>query len=154
FTRSTDDGQDWGPSGGVTIQAPKLAAGNGNAFTGAFVAVGPDHAVYVFWWDNTQNTSILMRKSTDQGQTFGDAVTVAGLNTHTWDSNLGLTYSNTNSSSFSSNGFPQAAVNPVTGDIYVVYDDKGHGSQDKTDIYFTMSTDGGNTWSKSIRVND
>jgi hypothetical protein len=154
FTRSTNDGQDWGPSGGVTIQAPKLAAGNGNAFTGASVAVGPGHAVYVFWWDNTQNTSILMRKSTDQGQTFGNAVTVAGLNTHTWEGDLGLTYSNTNNSSFRSNGFPQAAVNPVTGDIYVVYDDKGHGSQDKADIYFTMSSDGGNTWSKSIRVND
>jgi hypothetical protein len=152
FTRSTDDGQDWGPSGGLTIHAPKLFGGNSNSFTGTFVTVGPDHAVYVFWWDNTQHASILMRKSTDQGQTFGGPVTVAGLNTHTFNGDLGLTESA--GRTFRSNGFPQAAVNPVTGDIYVVFDDKGHGSQDKADVYFTMSTDGGKTWSKSIRVND
>jgi hypothetical protein len=152
FTRSTDDGQDWGPWGGITIQSPKLFGGNSNNFSGANVTVGPDHAVYVFWWDNTQNTSILMRKSTDQGQTFSDPVTVTGLKIHTYHGDLGLT--NSAGQTFSTNSFPQAAVNPVTDDIYVVYDDQGHGSQDKADIYFTMSTDGGKTWSKSVRVND
>jgi hypothetical protein len=152
FTRSTNDGQDWGPSGGITIQAPKLFGGNSHNFSGANVTVGPDHAVYVFWWDNTQNASILMRKSTDQGQTFSDPVTVAGLKTHGYHGDLGLTDSS--GRTFTTNAFPQAAVNPVTGDIYVVYDDQGHGSQDKADIYFTESCDGGQTWSKSVRVND
>jgi hypothetical protein len=152
FTRSTDDGLIWGPSAGVTIQAPKLFGGNSTNFTGANVTVGPDHAVYVFWWDNTQNASIQMRKSADQGQTFGDPVTVAGLNTHAFNGDLGLTDSA--GRTFRTNAFPQAAVNPVTGDIYVVYDDQGHGSQDKADIYFTESSDGGKTWSKPIRVND
>src|SRR5262249_47818511 len=41
-----------------------------------------------------------------------------------------------------------------TGDIYVVYDDQGNGSADKADILFTESSDGGNKWSKPIRVND
>jgi hypothetical protein len=150
FARSIDDGQTWGPS--VVIQAPKLLGGNSSSFQGPFVTVGPDHAVDVFWWDFTQNAAILMRKSTDQGQTFGNAVTVTGLKTHGANGSLGLTDST--GRSFDTNAFPQAAVNPVTGDIYVVYDDQGHGSQDKADIYFTMSTDGGNTWSKSIRVND
>jgi hypothetical protein len=152
FTRSTNDGQDWGPSGGITIQAPKLSGGNSHNFSGANVTVGPDHAVYVFWWDNTQNASILMRKSTDQGQTFSDPVTVAGLKTHGYHGDLGLTDSA--GRTFTTNAFPQAAVNPVTGDIYVVYDDQGHGSQDKADIYFTESCDGGQTWSKPLRVND
>jgi hypothetical protein len=155
FTRSTDDGQDWGPSGGVSIKGPK---GNQAAVAvqGSFVTVGPDHAVYVFWWDSADGPTIRMRKSTDQGQTFGGEQIVTGLKTHgvAIGGDLGLTYSTTNSSSFRSNAYPQAAVNPVTGDIYVVYDDQPNGSTDKADIFFTMSTDGGNTWSKSIRVND
>jgi hypothetical protein len=150
FARSTDDGQTWGPN--VAIQAPKLLGGNSSSFQGPFVTVGPDHSVYVFWWDQTQNPAILMRKSTDQGQTFGNAVTVTGLKTHGGDGSLGLT--NSAGQTFYTNAFPQAAVNPVTGDIYVVYNDQGHGSQDKADIYLTVSTDGGNTWSKAIRVND
>jgi hypothetical protein len=93
-----------------------------------------------------------MRQSTDQGQTFGDAVTVAGLKTHGGNGNLGLTDST--GRGFYTNAFPQAAVNPVTGDIYVVYDDQANGSADKADIFFTESSDGGNKWSKPVRVND
>jgi hypothetical protein len=151
FTRSTDGGQTWGPDRGVPIKTPKGNQGAVNAH-GADVAVGPDHAVYVFWWDFADGATIRMRKSTDGGQTFGDPVIVAGLKTHGGNGDLGLTDSNGNP--FRSNAFPQAAVNPVTGDIYVDYDDQGKGSQDKADIYFTESTDGGNTWSKPLRVND
>jgi hypothetical protein len=41
----------------------------------------------------------------------------------------------------------------VSGDLYVVYDDEGNG-QDRADIYFAESTDGGAKWSNPIRVND
>src|SRR5262249_17487028 len=50
--------------------------------------------------------------------------------------------------------FAEAAVNGVTGDIYVVYPDQPNGAADKADIFFTESTDGGKKWSKPIRVND
>jgi hypothetical protein len=93
-----------------------------------------------------------MRKSTDQGQTFAHSITVTGLKTAGPNGDLGLTDSNGNP--FRSNAFPQAAVNPVSGDIYVVYNDEPNGSADKGDIFFTMSTDGGNRWSKPLRVND
>src|SRR5262249_52904322 len=39
-------------------------------------------------------------------------------------------------------------------DIYVVYNDDPKGPVDKADIFFTMSSDGGNTWSSPLRVND
>jgi hypothetical protein len=152
FTSSTDDGVTWGPSGGTPIFSP--GSNGGAAFALSFVTVGPDHAVYVFWWDDTKGPAILMRKSTDHGQTFADSVIVTGLKTHGYLGNLGLTASNTNSSSFRTSVFPQAAVNPATGDIYVVYNDQGNGSADKADIFFTMSTDGGKHWSKPLRVND
>jgi hypothetical protein len=82
-------------------------------------------------------------------------VTRLNTNNDVVNGDLGLTYSNTNSSSFRTNVWPQAAVNPVTGDIYVIYDDAPKGGiKDKADIFFIMSTDGGNTWSTPLRVND
>src|SRR5215470_763087 len=66
FFRSTDHGSTFGPSGGTLIVP---ASGQG-----AFVAVGTDHSVYVFWY---AGTALLMRKSTDQGLTFGLPVIVA-----------------------------------------------------------------------------
>jgi hypothetical protein len=150
FSRSTDDGLTWGPSGGMPITTP-----SSNLFVsdqGAYVTVGPDHSVYVFWWDFNKGPAILMRRSTDQGQTFGDAVTVTGLKTHGGNGSLGLT--DNAGRAFNTNAFPQAAVNPVTGDIYVVYNDEGNGSADKADVFFTESSDGGKHWSKPLRVND
>src|SRR5262249_59904515 len=56
-------------------------------------------------------------------------------------------------SSIRSNEFPHAAVNPVTGAIYVTYNNKGAGT-DKADIFFVQSTNGGATWSAPVKVND
>jgi hypothetical protein len=153
LTRSTDDGLTWGPSGGVPID---VKPGTNNV-EGGFVTVGPDHTVYVFWWNYNTSENILMSKSTDLGQTFTNPAIVTRLNTNSSgasNGDLGLSYSNTNSSSFRTNAYPQAAVNPVTGDIYVVYNDDPKGPTDKADIFLTMSTDGGNTWSSPLRVND
>jgi hypothetical protein len=154
LTRSTDDGQTWGPNGGVPIA---VKSGSINV-QGANVTVGPDHTVYVLWWNFNTSENILMSKSTDQGQTFSNPVIVTRLITNSSGGSLGdlgLTYSNTNNSGFRTNAFPQAAVNAVTGDIYVVYNDEPKGgTKDKADIFFTMSSDGGNTWSNPLRAND
>ncbi|HLK61253.1 MAG TPA: exo-alpha-sialidase, partial [Chthonomonadaceae bacterium] len=138
-TRSTDGGATWGPSGGVS-----LASGT---VQGSYVVVGPDHSVYVFWLDgNSASQQILVRKSTDGGNTFGSSVTVATLKTTGVNGDLGL-------GGFRSNAFPHAAVNPVTGNVYVTYNDTPGGT-DRADIFFTQSTDGGATWSAPVRVND
>jgi hypothetical protein len=154
LTRSTDDGLTWGPSGGTAIVSspgPYLPG-----FEGANVTVGPDHAVYVSWWHQNKNlqAGILMSKSTDGGVTFGDPVTVTTLRTPYINGDLFLTNSS-GQYSFRTNAFPQAVVNPVTGDIYVAYDDWGNAKgTDKGNIYFTESTDGGQKWSKPVQVND
>src|SRR5262245_61823748 len=152
FTRSTDDGLTWGPDGGVHIQTPDANGRQVRDAQGSYVTVGPDHAVYVFWWDATKGPQIQMRKSIDQGVTFGDTVLVTGLKSHGLFGDLGLT--DASGRSFQTNGFPQAAINPTTGDLYVVYADQPNGSADKADIFFTQSTDGGKHWSKPLRVND
>ena len=143
---SSDGGQSFGPNSGITIaaQCPDVAC-----IQGAWVTVGPDHSVFVFWWDTRAGAPrIMMRKSTDLGQTFGSAVVVATQNTFGTNGDLGL-------GGFRSDAFPRAAVNPVTGHLYVVYNDDPGGlpTPDRADVLFTMSTDAGTTWTVPARVN-
>lgn len=135
FTRSTDHGATWGPSGGLDI-----AVGSGQ---GAYVAVGPDHSVYYFWL-GTGNV-INMRKSTDCGVTFGPPVLVTDILSPGTNGDLGL------NGGFRSNTFPHAAVHPVTGAIFVVFNDDPAGT-DESDVYYVSSTDGGATWSPRVRL--
>lgn len=144
FFRSTDGGATFGPNGGTLITTGSQ---------GAYIAVGTDHSVYAFWF---AGTSILMRKSTDQGLTFGATTTVAsGLTAPEVNGGLGLTGQRAGTtflSGFRSNSFPHVAVNPVNGHLYVVYNDNPAGT-DKGDIFFRTSTDGGATWGTATRIN-
>ena len=142
--RSTDGGNTFGPSAGTLI-----VSGN----QGAFVAVAPDHSVYVFWY---AGTTLQGRRSTDQGITFGAPVTVASGLVGGTNGDLGLTgirQGTATPSGFRSSEFPHAAVNPVNGNVYVVFANNPAGV-DKADVFLTQSTDGGATWSAPIRVND
>ena len=144
FFRSTDNGATFAPSGGTLIVS---------GMQGAFVTVSPDHSVHAYWYDGA---SIKVRKSTDQGVTFASAVTVASGLVGGTNGDLGLTGLRQGTATFApfrSNEFPHAAVNPISGNVYVTYDNDGPGS-DKADVFFVQSTDGGATWSAPIRVND
>jgi hypothetical protein len=146
FTRSTDNGSTFGPNGGLLI-----ADEGAYNVQGAYVAVGPGHAVYVFWLDQSAGEGtrniIKVRKSTDRGLTFGAPVTVATLRGIATNGNLNL------QGGFRSNSFPQAVVNPVNGHVYVVYNDLTAGA-DRADVYLKRSTNGGVTWSSAIRINN
>jgi hypothetical protein len=138
--RSTDNGNTFAPAGG-TIASSLIVSGQ----QGAFVAVAPDHSVHAFWFNSsTTPREIRVRKSTDQGVTFGAAVTVTTLLGTGSNGDLGL--------EFRSNSFPHAAVNPVNGNVYVVYNDNPAGA-DRGDVFFRQSTDGGATWGAATRVN-
>jgi hypothetical protein len=144
FFRSTDHGATFGPSGGTAIDT--------GSNQGAFVAVGPDHAVYAFWYSG----GIYVRKSTDLGLTFGPEVNIASDLVGGGNGDLGLTGIRNGlatASAFRSNEFPHAVVNPITGNLYVTYANDGAGA-DKGDIFLKQSTDGGATWSAPIKVND
>jgi hypothetical protein len=152
FSRSTDGGATYGPSGGTVIAAE-------GAFNvqGAYVTVGPDHAVYVFWLDQSAGSGtpniIKMRKSTDQGLTFGAAVTVQTLHTNFVNGGLSL------NGGFRTNAFPQAVVRPTNASqLYVVYNDCTSTpcatSSDHGNIFLTRSADGGATWTAPVKVND
>src|SRR5499426_3335708 len=144
FFRSTDHGATFGPNLGTLITP---------GFQGAFVAVGPDHSVYAFWY---AGPTLQMRKSTNQGLTFGPPVTVASGLVGGVNGDLGLTgirQGTATPAGFRSNEFPHAAVNPVNGNIYATFANNPPGV-DKADIFVAQSTDGGATWGAPIRVND
>jgi hypothetical protein len=149
FTRSIDDGMHWGPNGGTLI-ARGQNSGNAGPID-AFVTVGKDHAVYVFWLDY-YGLSLQMRKSTDQGATFGDPVTVAKVQKQSHKGDLGLT--DNLGRNIRADSAPYVVVNPANGDLYLVYADKPSNSKDHADIFFVQSTDGGQSWSRPQRVND
>lgn len=130
LTRSTNGGTTW--SAGVKI----------GGMQGGNVVVGPDHSVYVFAFNGS---NIIMRKSTNQGASFGPQIVVTTLKTTGVNGDLGL--------GFRTNAFPQAAVNAANGDLYVVYDDKGT-SPDRCDVFMRESTNGGTTWSAAVKLND
>ena len=144
FTRSTDDGATWGLSPGILV-----AAGG----QGAYVTVGSDHAVYAFWYDSSVSPRrISLRKSTDCGVTFGAPSVVTTLIGTGTNGDLAL------NGGFRSNSFPHAAVNPVSGNIYVVYNDCSSNpcstSADHGNVFFRQSTNGGTSWSAAVIVND
>ena len=149
--RSTDDGNTFVPTNGVQI-----ASASGGNVQGAFVAVGSDHSVYAFYLDDVAD-EFKVRKSTDQGVTFGTAVTiVSGLTGPDVNNGLdleGIRQGTATSSYFRSNSFPHVAINPSNGHIYLTFNDNPVGG-DKGDIYMVMSTDGGSVWSLPVRVND
>jgi len=145
FFRSTDHGSTFIPIGGIPIAGP--------GSEGAYIAVGPDHSVYAFYYEAG---SIMMRKSTNQGVNFGPPIpVVTGLIGGT-NGDLGLTGIRNGGlppALFRSNEFPHVAVNPVSGHLYVVYANRGL-SPDKADVFFRSSTDGGTSWGPPVKVND
>lgn len=146
FSKSTDNGSTFSP----TILVASGGAGN---VQGAYILVGPDHSIYAFWYTNTK---LQMRRSTDQGATFSPAVIIfSGLVGGT-NGDLGLTGIRQGTATplpFRSSEFPHAAVNPVTGQLYVVFDNNPAGI-DKADVFVVTSTNAGATWTPPIRVND
>ncbi len=148
--RSLDNGASFGPTGGVLI-----ASGAGGNVQGAYVAVGPDHSVYAFYFDDGTN-QIKMRRSTDLGLTYGASVIVAtgligGIN-----GDLALTGQRQGTATFNpfrSNEFPHVVINPVSGHLYATFANNPAGA-DKADVYLVQSTDNGATWGAPIRVND
>jgi uncharacterized repeat protein (TIGR01451 family) len=147
FYKSGDHGNTFGPAGGLLITGSSTCHG-------PVVVIGRDHAVYIMWYESG---FIKMKKSTDLGATFGTEVVVAtGIVSTLVNGDLGLTGIRNGvaiPASFRTNKFPQAVVNPVTGDIYVTYANDGAGI-DKADIFFVLSANGGATWSAPLKVND
>ena len=145
FSKSEDAGDTWS-------QAISINEVDGNCIDeddtveGATPALGPNGEIYVAW---AGPEGIVFNKSLDDGITWlSEDISVNPMPTG-WD--------------YSIPGISRANGLPITkcdlsggsnhGTIYVNWSDQRNGSND-TDVWIAKSTDGGDTWSSEIRVND
>jgi hypothetical protein len=145
FSKSTDAGLTWSPA----LRINKISGDcidSDNTVEGAVPAVGPNGEVYVSW---AGPEGIVFDRSLDKGSTWlANEIHVDPMPTG-WDYTIPGIYR--------ANGLPVTTCDlsnsPYRGTIYINWSDQRNGSDD-TDIFLAKSTDGGNTWSGPIRVND
>lgn len=151
FRYSTNGGQTWSTQKNISA-----------ALTGSYLAqgvninTGPNGEVYAVWAvyeDGTVSTgedAIGFNMSTDGGETWG---TPKKIYTKT---NFGIRGNLTSKAGIRVSSFPSMAVNRNSGEIYVVFPQKGNiaPSGNSIDICMIKSTDNGATFSAPVRVNN
>jgi len=125
LVRSTDEGITW---------SNLVSVSDESSVQGSFPAVGPNGELYVVWHGFSGGDQIMFDKSTDGGVTFGTDIIIDNA-PNAW--------------------FPHMAVDlsggPRNGYIYVTWNDERNGDDD---AFVCYSSDGGDTWSTPIRVNN
>jgi len=161
---SSDGGTAWSAQPTEVEQVCADAANPYAMVSGPQVAVGPQGQIYVAWEAAGENGApmtarqIKIAKSTDGGVSFGPAVVVAPVTPVGDGADL--------------QGFIRAAEFPSlavgkgkrdTGFVYLSWDDGASGAPDIisttsmygfADVKFSVSEDGGGTWSNPVRVNN
>ena len=145
FSRSFDAGMTWSPA----VQINKVSGDcldEDNTTEGAVPCVGPEGQIYAAW---AGPAGIVFDRSYDQGDTWlANDIFVSDF-PGGWDYSIPGIYR--------ANGLPVTTCDtsggPYNGTIYINWTDQRNGVDD-TDVWLVKSTDGGNTWSLPIRVND
>jgi hypothetical protein len=104
------------------------------------IAIDKDDNIYVVWTDyRNSDPDIYFSKSTDGGETLS--------------SNKRVNDDPSSPTKRVGQYYPSIAIDN-DGDIYIVWSDERRGSFGDRDIYFTKSTDGGNSFQPNVRVDD
>ena len=154
FARTTDVGVTWEPARQI------LDLGNSDQVAGPQILVMPDGTLVCLFLDllfsngngggQKEEAILAVIRSTDKGQTW--STPIQGPHESIFqatDPDTGFPYVN-------QNGYPplfSAAVDSRNGNLYVVFEDTRFSGGLYNDIAFTMSTDGGSTWSAPIPIN-
>jgi hypothetical protein len=148
FARSTDGGLTWEPA--HQIYDP----GQNDQTIGNQIVVLPDGTlVDVFNEirnDNRKGRSgnnVAVLRSTDSGASWSERVFVDRLGT------IEITDPDTGDPVRTGDIIPEAAVDPVSGALYAVWQDARFSGGQFDSIAFSQSLDGGTTWSDPIKVN-
>jgi hypothetical protein len=145
FSRSTDGGLSWSQAMQIN-EVSGDCLDDDNTTEGAVPCVGPDGQIYVSW---AGPAGIVFDRSFDQGDTWlEDDIFVSDF-PGGWAYDIPGIYR--------ANGLPVTTCDtsggPYHGTIYINWTDQRNGTDD-TDVWLVKSTDGGNTWSQPLRVND
>jgi hypothetical protein len=160
FTRTTDFGATWSPV--RVINTSIHSTTNKNQTIGNIIVVDPRTGTLYNFFNQIFNTgtnsggahgdNAAFQKSTDGGLTWSAPQVISTMD------DIGVADPNNVSPNTNKapapfrvgNGLPAPAIDPETGDLYVVWEDARFSGQDETAI--TRSTDGGATWSTPKRV--
>ncbi|MBN1448173.1 MAG: glycosyl hydrolase [Bacteroidetes bacterium] len=139
FDRSFDGGVTWGEDriisdqpGGWDISVSGIMRANGLPVTATDISSSPHRGnVYVNWVDQRNgDPDVFIMRSGDHGSTWTNPIRVN-------DDEPG-------------NGkdqfFTWMTVDPITGDLAIVYHDRRQYAGDSTDVYLARSTDGGSSF--------
>ncbi|MEX2171963.1 MAG: Ig-like domain-containing protein [Pirellulales bacterium] len=153
FSRTVDGGQNW--------SAPIQLDPGGQGFVWpSEVSVAPNGDVWVAWHTNTANTAgnlggIVMRRSSDGGQTFGALITPFPNGTADINDNAPPNPVMVGNQSWMQGAVqPRILLDPVRpNNIYIISvddPDNNYAAGDPADIVMARSTDDGATWTRSI----
>jgi hypothetical protein len=144
FARTTDGGESWEPARAI-FQPRKLQGTIGNQIvvrpTGELVNL---FTLFQGSGRNDPGSSLAMMRSDDRGETWSGPDVIHKIRFDgAFDPDTGLP--------IRAEGFtPEVAVDPGNGNLYATWQDKRFAGVDQ--IAFSMSTDGGDTWSAPIKV--
>ncbi len=156
FSRTTDGGRTW--------STPQVifATDQQNQTIGNIVVVDPrnggntlyDFASWIVHPNSAANTQTVAAvvKSTDGGVTWGAPVAIAQMEF------VGVRDPNTGQSIRTGDIIPDPAIDPVTGQLYMVWQQaanfkRGNTKTSDDEIVITTSTDGGQTWTAPKVIN-
>ncbi|MDG1148400.1 MAG: sialidase family protein [Crocinitomicaceae bacterium] len=144
FSKSKDQGLSWSDPLRISKFGGDCLDGD-NTAEGAVPAVGPNGEIYVAW---AGPKGLVFQRSLDGGTTWLDEEVQIQRQYGGWDLDIPGVYR--------ANGLPilkcDLSNGPNRGTLYLNWCDQKNGEND-TDSWLLKSTDGGETWSKRIKVN-
>jgi hypothetical protein len=143
FSRTTDGGQTWSapqvildPTNGQTLSNQIVVLPSGVLVN---MCITIDYA--------TNHVDVVVLRSFDHGATWSSPITVSSLNSN------GITDPDTGATVRTGSDIPQIAVDHQSGNLYIVWQDNRFSGGAHDDVVFSMSADGGLTWSAPIKIN-
>jgi len=144
FSKSLDRGKSWTTPKRISKFGGDCLDGD-NTVEGAVPALGLNGEIYVTW---TGPQGLMFQKSTDGGVTWLVEEKHLAKQIGGWDLDIPGFYR--------ANGLPflmsDMSSGPNRGTLYLNWCDQRNGA-DNTDVWLLKSTDGGDSWSVPIRIN-
>ncbi len=145
FSLSSDAGNSWSSALKINRFSGDCIDSS-NTTEGAVPCIGPNGEIFVGW---SAHDTLYFDRSTDGGASWLDYDIVAGTQYGGWVYDI--------DGVFRCNGLPitncDLSNSPYKGNIYINFSDPRNGVND-ADVFIIKSSDGGNSWSDAIRVND
>jgi BNR repeat-like domain/BNR/Asp-box repeat len=146
FSKTTDGGKTWS-----TPQAIVHTSQNTQTI-GNQVVVDPSNGTLYDFFDlilhpTNKDFNVAFVKSTDRGSTWTQPQIISKLGT------VFVTDPNTGQSIRTGDIIPEPAIDPASGQLYVVWQDARFTGGKFDEVALSTSTDGGATWSTPIQVN-